>query len=112
MHTIFALATARGKSGVAILRISGPSAHEIGVRLAGRLPLAGQTALRRLRDSDGALLDEALVLRFDAPRSFTGEDVVELQVHGSIAVIRGVETAIAQTKMARMAEPGEFTRRA
>ena len=112
MHTIFALATARGKSGVAILRISGPSAHEIGVRLAGRLPLAGQTALRRLRDSDGALLDEALVLRFDAPRSFTGEDVVELQVHGSIAVIRAVEAAIAQTKMARMAEPGEFTRRA
>lgn len=112
MHTIFALATARGKSGVAILRISGPSAHDIGTMLAGALPVAGETGLRRLRDGKGELLDEALVLRFDAPRSFTGEDVVELQVHGSIAVIRAVEAAIGATGLARMAEAGEFTRRA
>ncbi|WP_439139524.1 tRNA uridine-5-carboxymethylaminomethyl(34) synthesis GTPase MnmE [Roseicyclus sp.] len=112
MHTIFALATARGKSGVAILRISGPSAHDIGRTFAGTLPHAGETALRRLRDGEGALLDEALVLRFDAPHSFTGEDIVEFQVHGSIAVIRAVEAAIGATGLARMAEPGEFTRRA
>jgi tRNA modification GTPase len=60
----------------------------------------------------GAVLDEALVLRFDAPHSFTGEDTVELQVHGSLAVIRAVERAIAETGLARIAEPGEFTRRA
>lgn len=112
MHTIFALATARGKSGVAVIRVSGPMAHEVGRSLAGSLPEAGKAGLRRLRDGAGALLDEALVIRFDGPRSFTGEDVVELQVHGSIAVIRAIEAAIAVTGLASMAEPGEFTRRA
>ncbi|WP_372921931.1 tRNA uridine-5-carboxymethylaminomethyl(34) synthesis GTPase MnmE [Roseovarius sp.] len=112
MQTIFALATARGKSGVAVLRISGPDAHAVAERLAGELPGPGRHALRRLRDRSGAVLDEALVLRFDAPHSFTGEDTVELQVHGSLAVIRALERAIAETGLARMAEPGEFTRRA
>ena len=112
MQTIFALATARGKSGVAVLRISGPQAHDVAVRLAGELPGPGRFALRHLRDHAGGVLDEALVLRFDAPRSFTGEDTVELQVHGSIAVIRAVEAAISATGLARLAEPGEFTRRA
>lgn len=112
MHTIFALATARGKSGVAVIRVSGPMAHEVGRSLAGSLPKAGKAGLRRLRDGAGALLDEALVIRFDGPSSFTGEDVVELQVHGSIAVIRAIEAAIAVTGLASMAEPGEFTRRA
>ena len=112
MHTIFALATARGKSGVAVIRISGPDAHAVGLKLAGSLPDAGRFALRTLRDATGAVLDQALALRFDAPRSFTGEDSVELQLHGSVAVIRAVEAAIAATGLARMAEPGEFTRRA
>jgi len=112
MQTIFALATARGKSGVAVLRISGPQAHEVARRLCGDLPGPGRFALRVLRDAAGELLDEALILRFDAPRSFTGEDTVELQTHGSIAIIRAVETAIAATGLARLAEPGEFTRRA
>jgi tRNA modification GTPase len=112
MHTIFALATARGKSGVAVIRISGPDAHAVAACLARDLPQAGRFALRQLRDADGALLDEALVLRFDAPNSFTGENTVEFQIHGSLAAIRAVEQAIAATGMARMAEPGEFTRRA
>jgi tRNA modification GTPase len=112
MHTIFALATARGKSGVAVIRISGPDAHSVAERLCGRLPEAGRFALRALRDGDGGFLDDALILRFDAPRSFTGEDTVELQLHGSVAVIRAVEAAIAATGLARLAEPGEFTRRA
>jgi tRNA modification GTPase len=112
MHTIFALATARGKSGVAVIRISGPEAHDVARSLAGALPPAGRFALRRLRDGRGALLDEALVLRFDGPNSFTGEDTVELQLHGSLAVIRAVETAVAETGQARSAEAGEFTRRA
>ncbi|PWK61588.1 tRNA uridine-5-carboxymethylaminomethyl(34) synthesis GTPase MnmE [Roseicyclus mahoneyensis] len=112
MQTIFALATARGKSGVAVIRISGPDAHQVATCLAGDLPRPGQFALRTLRDASELLLDEGLVLRFDAPRSFTGEDTVELQLHGSIAVIRAVERAIAETGLARVAEPGEFTRRA
>jgi len=112
MHTIFALATARGKSGVAVIRISGSDAHEIGRKLAGSLPDAGRFALRHLTDEHGGMLDQALVLRFDAPKSFTGEDAVELQIHGSIAVIRAVESAISMTGLARMAEPGEFTKRA
>ena len=112
MHTIFALATARGKSGVAVIRISGPDAHAVAAAVAGSLPEPGRFALRSLRDGTGAVLDEALVLRFDAPRSFTGEDTVELQLHGSLAVIRAVERAIAETGLARMAEAGEFTRRA
>jgi tRNA modification GTPase len=112
MHTIFALATARGKSGVAIIRVSGPDAHAVGSALAGNLPETGRFALRKLRNRTGAILDEALVLRFDGPQSFTGEDAVELQIHGSLAVIRAVETAINETGLARLAEPGEFTRRA
>jgi tRNA modification GTPase len=112
MQTIFALATARGKSGVAVIRISGPDAHQVATCLAGDLPRPGQFALRTLRDASQLLLDEALVFDFDAPRSFTGEDTVELQLHGSIAVIRAVERAIAETGLARVAEPGEFTRRA
>lgn len=112
MHTIFALATARGKSGVAVLRISGPEAHAVGRILAGTLPEAGRFALRYLRDANDAILDQALVLRFDGPHSFTGEDAVELQIHGSLAVIRAVEQAISNTGLAQMAEPGEFTRRA
>lgn len=112
MHTIFALATARGKAGVGIIRISGPDARQVGRYLAGDLPEPGRHGLRVLRDRDGAVLDQALVLRFDAPKSFTGEDVIELQLHGSMAVIRAVEARIAESGLARMAEPGEFTRRA
>jgi len=112
MHTIFALATARGKSGVAIIRASGPRALDVATELAGSLPEPGRFVLRRLRDASGAMLDDALVLRFDAPHSFTGEDTVEFQLHGSVAVIRAVERAIVQTGFARLAEPGEFTRRA
>ena len=112
MQTIFALATARGKSGVAVIRISGPDAHAIGRAMAGGLPEAGRFSLRSLRDGAGVILDQALILRFDAPHSFTGEDSVEFQVHGSLAVIRAVERAIGDTGLARLAEPGEFTRRA
>jgi tRNA modification GTPase len=112
MQTIFALATVRGKSGVAVIRVSGPEAHSVGTQLAGHLPGPGRFALRKLRNDASEILDEALVLRFDAPHSFTGEDSIEVQTHGSVAVIRAVETAIADTGLARLAEPGEFTRRA
>lgn len=111
MDTIFALATARGKAGLAVIRISGPQAVEVAERLAGKLPAEGRS-LRRIRDAAGNVLDEALVLVFAGPRSFTGEDVVELHLHGSIAVIAGVLGAIAADGRAQQAEAGEFTRRA
>ena len=95
-----------------MIRVSGSQAHDVAQFLAGHLPDPGRFALRKLKDTSGTVLDEALVLRFDAPHSFTGEDVVELQVHGSIAIIRAIEASIAQSGLARYAEPGEFTRRA
>lgn len=112
MRTIFALATARGKSGVAVLRISGPDAFAIGTSLCGSLPGVGCFSLRRITDALGELIDQALVLSFQAPASFTGEDVVELQVHGSMAVVRRIEDAISGTGLASPAPAGEFTRRA
>jgi tRNA modification GTPase len=112
MDTIFALATAPGKAGVAVIRISGPDAFDVGGALAGSVPAVGMARVRRLVDGQGAHLDDALVLTFQAPHSFTGEDVVELQTHGSPATVRAVLAALSATGLARMAEPGEFTRRA
>ncbi|MGH1412454.1 MAG: tRNA uridine-5-carboxymethylaminomethyl(34) synthesis GTPase MnmE [Pelagimonas sp.] len=113
MDTIFALASAPGKAGVSVIRVSGPDAKVSAGRLAGgKLPNARCSALRVLRDSSGEHLDEALVLAFDAGASFTGEDVVEFQVHGSIAVVSAVLNELGRMPGLRMAEPGEFTRRA
>ena len=112
MDTIFALATAQGKAGVAVVRISGPAARLAVSKLGGTLPEPRGAVLRRLRDSKGAFLDDALVLRFDAPASFTGEDVVELHLHGSTAVVSAVLAELSGNAALRLAEPGEFTRRA
>lgn len=111
MDTIFALATARGKSGVAVVRISGLNAFDAVSNLA-TLPHAPRTAvLRTLRVGD-LVLDEALVLTFPGPHSFTGEDVVELHLHGASAIINAVLHALSGLPGLRQAEPGEFTRRA
>jgi tRNA modification GTPase len=112
MDTIFALATARGRSGVAVIRVSGPKAFEAATRLVGALPAHGTARVRKVRDTLGDIVDEALVLAFEKPRSFTGEDVVELQLHGSVAVIAKCERLLADTGLTRPAEAGEFTRRA
>lgn len=112
MDTIFALASAPGKAGVAVIRISGPLAGTAAEKLAGRsLPERGMT-LAMLRDLDGRRLDEALVLSFSAPHSFTGENVVELQSHGSTAVVSAILQSLSGFDGLRLAEPGEFTRRA
>ncbi|SDY39104.1 tRNA modification GTPase trmE [Jannaschia faecimaris] len=110
--TIFALATAQGKAGVAIVRVSGPQAVQTLSQLGGKRPDPRGSRLAKLTDASGDILDHALVLYFEAGASFTGEDVVELHLHGSVAVIRAVLRAIGDTGLARMAEPGEFTRRA
>lgn len=111
MDTIYALASARGKAGVAVLRLSGALAHESVARLTGPLPPLRQAGLRSLR-WQGEVLDQALVLCFAAGASFTGEDVAELHLHGSVAVVQSVLRALGQMDGLRLAEPGEFTRRA
>ena len=112
MATIFALATAQGKAGVAVVRISGPLAFVACARLCGSLPEPRKSAVRKVTSAEGALLDEALVLAFQAGHSFTGEDVVELQLHGSVAIVRAVLAELGAMDGLRMAEAGEFTRRA
>ena len=111
--TIFALSSGRPPAAISVIRISGTRAHEAGKRLAGSLPDARLAAVRELRNPrSGERLDEALILRFDAPSSATGEDVVELHCHGGRAVVDAVLDALAHLKGLRRAEPGEFTRRA
>ncbi len=112
MDTIFALASAPGKSGVAVIRVSGPDAVSAAERLVGSLPGPRTAGLRRVRDLERSFIDEALVIVFPAPASFTGETVVEFQSHGSVAVVQAILDVLGQIEGLRNAEPGEFTRRA
>lgn len=109
--TIYAAATAPGRAAVAVIRVSGPRAREAVRTLAGRAPRAREAVVRTLRDGQGAVLDQALVLFFRGPASYTGEDSAEFHVHGGPAVVAGVLQALAALGL-RLAEPGEFTRRA
>ena len=111
MDTICALFTAPGRAGVAVIRISGAEAFEVALRLCDTLPKPGRHGIRSIHDADGLKLDDALVLVFKAPASFTGEDVVEFQTHGSPAVVQAVLAALILAG-ARQADAGEFTRRA
>ena len=112
MSTIFAQASAAGKAGVAVVRISGPQAFSAASQLCGALPAPRQAGLRRLRSAAGEVLDEALVLCFSKKASFTGEETVELQTHGSVAVVNALLAELGRIDGLRLAEPGEFTRRA
>ncbi len=110
--TIFAPATAPGRGAVAVVRLSGPASAQALERLSGPLPAPRRATLRRLWDPDGGgALDDALVLWMPGPGSYTGEDSAELQVHGGLAVVEAVTGALASLGL-RLAEPGEFTRRA
>lgn len=109
--TIAAIATPPGTGGVGIVRVSGPLATVIGRRLAGVLGPPRQMVLRPIYGSAGQLLDRGLVVWFNGPRSFTGEDVVEFHVHGGRKLLEAVLHACLVAG-ARLAEPGEFTRRA
>lgn len=110
MDTIFALATAKGRAGVAVVRLSGPAAVLAAGRLMGDVP--EQRGVRAICDRDGLLLDEAFVLRFVKGKSFTGEEVVELHLHGSPAVVNAVLRVLGDDADLRPADAGEFTRRA
>jgi len=109
--TIFALSSGAPPAAVAVVRISGPRAHAALEALAGRLPAPRMAKLATLR-AGGEVLDKALVLRFDGPASETGEDVVELQLHGGRSVVAAALAALEGIEGLRLAEPGEFTRRA
>ncbi len=112
--TIYALASASGPAGVAVVRLSGPEAGEAWRRVTGA-PLPPPRRLVRVRFIDpnaGEILDDGLGVWFAGPASFTGEDVVEFHLHGGRAVVSGVLTALGRVDGLRLAEPGEFTRRA
>lgn len=111
MDTIFAPATARGRAGISVVRISGPEAHRAVAALCNTLPPMQRPAVRKLV-WDGLQIDECLVLLFPAGHSFTGELVAELHLHGSIAVVALILKALSAQAGLRLAEPGEFTRRA
>jgi tRNA modification GTPase len=111
--TIFAQATPDGRSGIAVIRVSGPRSRYVLESLCEARPLPRVATLSWMREpATGERLDEGLVLWFPAPRSFTGEDSVEFQLHGSRAVCRSVLRVLGAQQGVRPAEPGEFTRRA
>lgn len=111
--TIFALSTAPGRAAIAVIRVSGPAAADALRLLCGRVPPPRQAHLAQVRHPDtGQPLDQALVLYFAGPASETGEDIVELQVHGGRAVVSAVLEALGGIPGCRPAEPGEFAHRA
>jgi tRNA modification GTPase len=113
-ETVFALSSGQGRAGIAVIRISGDRARSALETLTGRaVPAARRASVRRLADpASGEQLDEALVLWLPGPATVTGEDMAELHVHGSRAVVGGVLDALGTLDGLRLAEPGEFTRRA
>jgi len=114
VDTIYALASGSGTAGVAVIRASGPAASLAVERLTGQpAPEPRLASLRRFRDpAGGSDIDEGIVLWFPGPASYTGEDIAEFHVHGGVAVIEAMISAISAVEACRMAEPGEFTRRA
>lgn len=111
--TIYALSSGAGRGGVAVIRVSGTKVLDVIKHLSGlENPKARYAYFRPLSNASGQALDNALVLYFKGPYSFTGEDVVEFQVHGGRSVISAVMQAIADVKGCRPAEPGEYSRRA
>lgn len=111
METIFALATAPGKAGVSVVRISGPRATDALRELGCAVPANGR-GLRSLRDEKGEVIDQALILHFEKGKSFTGHEIIEIQGHGSPAVIKKILRRLAKIDGLRLAESGEFTRQA
>ncbi|MCJ9669173.1 MULTISPECIES: tRNA uridine-5-carboxymethylaminomethyl(34) synthesis GTPase MnmE [unclassified Neorhizobium] len=109
--TIFALSSGTLPAGVAVIRLSGPQAFDAAVALAGELPADRKAGLRTIRSRNGLVIDQALVLAFAGPNSFTGEDCVEMHLHGSRAVVSAVYQELEAIGL-RLADAGEFSRRA
>ena len=109
--TIAAIATPAGRGGIGIVRVSGPAVTEVAAAVIGGLPEPRLATLRAFRDAQGERIDEGIALYYPAPHSYTGEAVVELQGHGGPVVMQALLAACLDAG-ARLAEPGEFTRRA
>lgn len=110
--TIYALSSGVGRAAIAVIRVSGSQVVSVLRGMCGAVPPARRAVLRKLRRRDGAVLDEALVLFFAGPKSETGEDICEFQVHGGRAVVSAVLKELGGFAGLRAAEPGEFARRA
>jgi tRNA modification GTPase len=111
IDTICAIATPPGRGGVGVIRVSGPDAFAIVERLCKTLPELRRAGLRVLHNDQGQHLDSGLIVTFQGPRSFTGEDVVEIQTHGSPVVLEMIQRSLVAAG-ARRARPGEFSERA
>ena len=109
--TIAAIATPPGTGGVSIIRISGSAALTIAARISGKTPPPRRATLAHIHDAAGDTLDQALLLYYPAPYSYTGEDILEIQGHGGVAVTQAVLATVLDAG-ARLAEPGEYSRRA
>ena len=112
--TIYALSSGPGISGIAVIRVSGKNTSEVNKKLTGsKLPRPRVATLKKFnKNGEKKLIDEGVILWFPAPNSYTGEDLAEFHVHGSRAVINAMHSAISKIKNCRLAEPGEFTKRA
>ncbi|MGB6230545.1 MAG: tRNA uridine-5-carboxymethylaminomethyl(34) synthesis GTPase MnmE, partial [Litorimonas sp.] len=110
-ETIFALSTAPGRAGIAVIRLSGPDAIPVARALTGGRALPSRKGVLRYVSDNGERIDECIVLSFFGPNSFTGEDIVEFQCHGSPAIIEDLSAALLKAGL-RQARAGEFTRRA
>ena len=110
--TIYALSSGPGISGVAVIRISGSKTSEILVKLTGKeIPKPRVATLRKINKiNTSELIDEGLILWFPGPESYTGEDMAEIQVHGSKAVVDALLSSLSDIENCRLAEPGEFTK--
>ena len=112
--TIFALSSGPGISGIAVIRVSGKNASKVVKKLTGsKLPVPRVATLKKFsKNGDKETIDQGVVIWFPAPNSYTGEDLAEFHVHGSRAVIKAMHSAISKIENCRLAEPGEFTKRA
>jgi len=112
--TIYALSSGSGISGIAVIRVSGKNTNKVIKKLTNtRLPIPKMATLRKINKNGGKeLIDEGVVIWFPGPNSYTGEDLAEFHVHGSHAVIKAIQLEISKIKNCRLAEPGEFTKRA
>ena len=110
--TIYALSSGPGVSGIAVIRISGPETSKAIKLLTGeKVPKPRLATLRKINKiNTSELIDEGIILWFPGPESYTGEDMAEIQVHGSKAVIDALHTSISNIENCRLAEPGEFTK--
>ena len=110
--TIYALSSGQGISGISVIRISGPDTRIVISKLTdGGIPKPREATLRKINKiNSNELIDEGILLWFPGPNSYTGEDMAEFHVHGSIAVVLAIQNSISKIENCRIAEPGEFTK--